>query len=989
MQISSWLSAPGLVLTAVLGLLLAAHAPGCIPRFDHFTQGVDGSGEDARKDGTVGEGRGGDTKVDVPGPDVVFSDIVRTDLDVPDLVVPVDAHVVEVSDTDSDAALDADVADGEDGQGLPDLPTTCGDSACSGLETCMTCPQDCGECCPNGECDGDETACTCPADCGAVCGDGCCTGTENCDTCFEDCGCLEGEVCFGGVCCETACAGKECGSDGCGGECGTCQAPLLCLGDSCVGCGDGVCADEAGETQCSCSADCKSGCACCDGDSCVEVASDGHCGKEAQECAECMGQDKCVNGECVCQAACDGKQCGDDGCGAPCGTCPADQYCDAGAQCQLKCGDGQCLGNETCCTCVDDCGSCCGNGACDCGETIPTCPGDCVTPGFVKLDKCSFWMGSPEGCPGPVGYAGDCTSEPGRSSSETLHHVSLTQDFELQVTEVTQGEWKTAFSNWNPSYFPQCGADCPVEYVSWYDSLAYANWESEQAELTPCYVFSEVTCKQGGDPADGSQYEFCLDAIHGGIDSASVSLAGGATTPYGCEGYRLPTESEWEYAARAGSMTAFYSSDGNDGSITHSGKEPLDPNLDQIGWYGGNSEATYDGALSCSGWYAGSTTCGSQPVGGKEANGSGLQDMSGNVYDWCWDWYSTYPVGTVANPDEDPVGGEGTARVRRGGSWNYGAGLCRSANRNYSSPGARGNFLGVRLARSLLPDQCAPPCDAVLEECVEATTGGFVCAAKMVSIPAGSFWMGCNETLDPHCSCPGNECDYHEVTTGKYGIDTIEVTNAHYVEFLNEHGNSCDWNECVDVGEGEKQVDENGGVWSVIGDKNDYPMTEVTWFGAKAYCEWRCSGCRLCSEAEWEKAARGGCEFYGDCAAESLIWPWGNEFPSACDGTTAAYSGCNCSGGTCEVGTHADGKSPYGLHDMGGNVWEWVEDWSHSSYSGAPVDGSAWIVPSGTARVCRGAGFIYEGFTLRVSQRNVGDAFSGSTNGGVRCCRSD
>ena len=284
---------------------------------------------------------------------------------------------------------------------------------------------------------------------------------------------------------------------------------------------------------------------------------------------------------------------------------------------------------------------------------------------------------------------------------------------------------------------------------------------------------------------------------------------------------------------------------------------------------------------------------------------------------------------------------------------------------------------------------CDPPCDAELEECTQATTGEWMCAARMVVIPAGYFWMGCNEALDQVCTCPGKECDYHQVITEKYWVDVTEVTNAQYVEFLNAHGNLCNGNECVDVGDGDEQVEEDGGLWSAVWAKDAHPVVEITWFGAKAYCEWRCPTCRLCSESEWEKAARGGSEKYANCKLESRIWPWGNEFPSSCDGTTAAYFGCNCSGGTCEVGTHPGGKSAYKIHDMGGNVSEWVEDSYHTSYSGAPTDGSAWIDPLIANRVRRGGNKTDALNELRVSRRLGYGPQNSFDRLGTRCCRSE
>ena len=393
-----------------------------------------------------------------------------------------------------------------------------------------------------------------------------------------------------------------------------------------------------------------------------------NCGTCGDDCS-CALNEVCHDNEC-CAPDCDGKECGNDGCSGSCGSCSDGEICT---------GEGLC--------CTPDCGGkACGDDGCggsceDCGEGMECSNGYCLSDGFAFVPAGSFWMGSPEGCPGPPGYDGDCTSELGRYSNETLHKVTLTQDFEMQVHEVTQGEWKTAFGGWNPSSFTGCGDNCPVEQVSWFDSCAYANWRSEQALLTPCYVFSGVKCEDGLDV--GSNYKGCLNGTQKGIDSGTVTLADGASKPYACTGFRLPTESEWEYAARAGSQTAFYPSPGNDGSITQTGYTPLDPNLDQIGWYYGNSPS------------------GTKVVGGKAANNWTQKDMSGNVREWCSDWYGTYPGGTQAVPDEDPYGSGGSVRVTRGGGWNYYAEDCRSAARYHYSPGSRYLTLGFRLARSL------------------------------------------------------------------------------------------------------------------------------------------------------------------------------------------------------------------------------------------------------------------------------------------------
>ena len=158
--------------------------------------------------------------------------------------------------------------------------------------------------------------------------------------------------------------------------------------------------------------------------------------------------------------------------------------------------------------------------------------------------------------------------------------------------------------------------------------------------------------------------------------------------------FRLPSEAEWEYAARAGTNTAIYT-----GDLTIVGKRN-GPELDAIAWYGGNSGVNYSGGYDCSGWdgkqYS-SSQCGTHPVGGKKPNDWGLYDMIGNVWEWVQDWKGDYPSGTVINP----IGpSSGAYRVVRGGSWGDFARYCRSASRSSDTPGNRFNNLGARLLRT-------------------------------------------------------------------------------------------------------------------------------------------------------------------------------------------------------------------------------------------------------------------------------------------------
>ena len=193
----------------------------------------------------------------------------------------------------------------------------------------------------------------------------------------------------------------------------------------------------------------------------------------------------------------------------------------------------------------------------------------------------------------------------------------------------------------NPSYFK--GDNLPVEMVNWFDAIEYCNGRSRIEGLTPVYT------------------------INGNGDNRTVIWNRNAN------GYRLPTEAEWEFTCRAMTVSAF--STGN--NIT-------------------TSQANYNGNYPYNKNIKGTFRNYTTPAGSFNANPMGIYDMHGNVGEWCWDWFGNYSKDSLM----DPAGtASGDFRVIRGGAWNNGGQSLRAAYRDYNSPAAKFNSLGFRLAR--------------------------------------------------------------------------------------------------------------------------------------------------------------------------------------------------------------------------------------------------------------------------------------------------
>jgi formylglycine-generating enzyme required for sulfatase activity len=250
------------------------------------------------------------------------------------------------------------------------------------------------------------------------------------------------------------------------------------------------------------------------------------------------------------------------------------------------------------------------------------------------------------------------------ASTERVHLAAL-PSFEIAATETTQELWLAVMGT-NPSKFR--AASRPVESVSWMDAVRFCNALSLREGLRSAYRIN------------GTEVEWDREA----------------------DGYRLPTEAEWEYAARGGSA-------GADASVPLA-KAPYAGGVeaDRVAWYDKNSAKS------------------THPVGMKQENGLGLFDMSGNVWEWCWDWYAEYPKTEVSDP-AGPLKGAGQ-KVLRGGAWFTPVNLLRVTYRYWNVPGFKVNSVGFRVARN------APASEALDE--VAVGDGSKLDAFDFLAIPA-------------------------------------------------------------------------------------------------------------------------------------------------------------------------------------------------------------------------------------------------------------
>ncbi|WP_230467766.1 formylglycine-generating enzyme family protein [Lujinxingia vulgaris] len=594
--------------------------------------------------------------------------------------------------------------------------------------------------------------------------------------------------------------------------------------------------------------------------------------------------------------------------GSPCGPCGLDSYTCEGTDSVVCSGSTEC-----------DLGAPCQSDA-DCGGLTCTA-GSCTPEGMAYLPPGDFFMGSPG-------------SELGRSNDEGLHRVGLSRHVFLQTTEVTQGEWEEVMG-YNPSYFTGCGDDCPVESITWLDALAFANAYSEAQNLPPCYDLSECT----GVPGDGLRCP--AENLQSALD---------------CEGYRLPTEAEWEYAYRAGTSTTYYNGDPDDRTAC---EQPL---LEEIANFCGNCSVDYEQTFDCSG--EGSrphlpTDCGTRPVASFEPNPWGLFDMAGNVDEYVWDAADAYPAFAL-----DPTGPEPTGTVGiRGSNFCGYQSVLRAADRNFASWTRAASSSGLRLARTWrkateeefsLDEICNNGCGGCVPldappgtPCGPCGADAYVCDGEDATVCDGQTVCNPGQFCSSDSDCPGSNCSNgHCAPPGFVYVPEGEFTMGSPVsepsrEDLEEQHQVTLTRpflmQATEVSQGQwrRLMGNNPSTFRLCGD--DCPVETVTWLDALAYAnalseaqnletcydlsdctgspgnrlsctvqaanlDPDCKGWRLPTEAEWEYAYRAGTSsmFYtGDAQTNALCdQPLLDDTANYCGNCTVEYAGAyDCSGG--------------------------------------------------------------------------------------------
>jgi formylglycine-generating enzyme required for sulfatase activity len=472
-------------------------------------------------------------------------------------------------------------------------------------------------------------------------------------------------------------------------------------------------------------------------------------------------------------------------------------------------------------------------------------------------------------------------------------------------------------------------------------------------------------------------------------------------------GYRLPTEAEWERAARGYQDHRNY----------------------PWGWLWNPAWAN---SIDPSDAYDRTSPVGAFPDG---ISPTGCYDMAGNVFEWCQDDDHDNYVGAPTDGSAWRDYPRGARRIVRGGGWNAPWPFLQCTERGSFPPDTRMNYVGFRCAKAPVnhapsaPGHPSPqnnateqpvnvqltwkctdddfdiltydvyfgtalnpplrrsgqfdefyiPAQLEFEQTyywrivVHDNSGESISSpiwnfstltppAGMVGVPTTSYLMGSTEGGNP--SIP-----VHTVTVPEFYIDQYEVTNAQYKLF-------CDLTNRFyppDPGFDEMPNYFTNAAYAY------YPVVNVTWQDAQDYCTWRGAGYRLPSEAEWELAAKG--------SSDNRSWPWGDIWIAS----NANICCANPDGyiHTSPIGTYPYGISPFGCYDMSGNVIEWCQDDPHNNYEGAPTDGSAWIDnPPSNYKIIRGGSFSHNQDGSRCIDRGLYPTNGLGSHLGFRCVKN-
>ncbi len=523
----------------------------------------------------------------------------------------------------------------------------------------------------------------------------------------------------------------------------------------------------------------------------------------------------------------------------------------------------------------------------------------------------------------------------GEENEQPVREVTLTKDFLIGKFEVTQEQYKVMMGN-NPSNYTPANSykdtsKLPVENVTRVEAEMFCNELSKKMGLTPCYRI---------EPGEKLSETLVFWEDDG-------------------NGFRLPTEAEWEYCCRAGTPTKYFWGD-----------EVSEQNYTEYVWCRENADST--------GWKnPHAEKSGTQPVGTKSANPWGLHDMYGNVAEWCWDKFSDDYSNLDGDPLIDPRGGSSAFEaVLRGGAYFSDAKDCYSAKRlSLSSCEKDCDHNGFRVVKenwrsSILPRKKSPKKHQTKQTSSNVSPSatkklalelGNGIEMQFVKIEPGKFIMG-YENGSPDTNKVREVTISSSFLCGKYEIsqsqfEEIMGYNPSFyksAEAKNFPVESVSWYEAVSFC--NKLSLKAGLVPCYTNQNNDYEISQNDY----VECDWNASGYRLPTEAEWEYCCRAGTtskHFWGDSDENAEIDKY------ACSRSNSGYKLFKKgSGKPNQVGTLA--PNPWGLHDICGNVWEWCWDWyGHNYYSVGP-DKDPRGPKGGNNRIVRGGGFEsgYHGF---------------------------